>query len=57
MGVPETEKGIVLNMDTKRKHLITAQIGKGSQREPSEGKEENQKVDLSSNLLCFVLWG
>ena len=57
MGVPETEKGIVLNMDTKRKHLITAQIGKGSQREPSEGKGENQKVDLSNNLLCFVLWG
>lgn len=58
MGVPEAEKGVKFNMDTKRKHPIAAHIRKGGQRQSLEDKEENQKVDLSNDLLCFVLlWG
>lgn len=55
MGVLETEKGVEFTMDTRRKHPIAAHIRKGGQRESLEDKEENQKVDFSNDLFCFVL--
>lgn len=57
MGVPETEKGVEFNMDSKRKHAVASQIGKGGQREFLENKEENRIWTLAITFSAFFFCG